>query len=422
VLHWKGEFQKAVKIIKEIEIPVEFCNQARISYAFHSQAGMIFRGIKQYDTAIYHYNKAIEIGEQLDNWSSVASNHNNLAFLYNKIRNFELAHYHIEVSLQIFQKLNQNGWIAQVLDTKSLIYFAENKFELSLQTIDAAIDQLQVGDDFASLVDAMWTKVRCLLALNQKEDAILLFARLTQTAQINIGEVAVIKYTKLFTDIIYIKQDDLLENKVAHFKKTEIVNALRQTDYNFEESAIELGYSTTNKLIKVLNTEFPELYQELGIQPRAKQPKVKNIKKSVNEFDEKNNSPAPKLINQLMLRNVKFEFDATLNTQTTGNIKTFYCSPEKMTEVFNISFDAVLAVKPLSQTKDNQFVLIKKFNNNDYQIVRLTHDKNFDVSILLDKDIPLSFDEVEIIGTVIGFCSFDDADNDTLYLTQLPKF
>ena len=93
-----------------------------------------------------------------------------------------------------------------------------------------------------------------------------------------------------------------------------------------------------------------------------------------------------------------------------------------MLEVFDISFDAVLAVAPLNQANNNQFVLIKKFENNDYQIVRLTHDKDLDISILMDKDIPLTFDEVEIIGKAIGYCSFEEADSEKLCFKPLSQF
>src|SRR5262249_18513840 len=54
VLHWKSEFQKALEIIQEIEIPIEFCNDKRLIYMFHAQAGMIYRGIHKYDQAIQH--------------------------------------------------------------------------------------------------------------------------------------------------------------------------------------------------------------------------------------------------------------------------------------------------------------------------------------------------------------------------------
>lgn len=419
VMFWKAEYQEALEVIREIEIPLEFCEDKRLSGMFHTQSGVIFRGIGQYDQAIYHYNKAIEIGKEIGNLEGVGLNYNNLAFLYKHLGEFEAAHYHIGLAIKLFRELNNIGWLPHTIDTKALIYFAENKFELALKTIDEAIEIFRQGEHYAVLIESLWNKVRCLTALGRKEEAILLFTEITQIAQVRIGEVAVKKYTKLFSDIIFVKQDDSFENEVERFKKTEIINALHQANNNIEEAAKLLKLSKPKKLINILNNEFPELYASLGIPNLTKTPKSSKFMREI-VLDEKTEISQPKLINQLQLNNIEYIFDETLGIRLNSKIKTFYFSAEKMLELFNVSFDAVVALTPLTQITSNAYVLIKEPNARDFSVARISHDENLNIYILLVNDEPFTPDEVEIIGKVIGYCSFEQINNEKLFFKSLP--
>ncbi len=421
VMHWKSEYADALEILREIEIPMEFCTDDRLLYMFHSQAGMIFRGISQFEKAIFHYNRAIEKGREVGHLMTVANNHNNLAFLYKNIKAFELAHYHVEIAIKIHQENNFVGWLPHALDTKSLIYYAENKPALALEAINEAIELFREGDDFAVLVDAVWNKVRYLLALRQKEEAVLLFAELAQTAQIHIGEVAVKKYTKLFTDIIYIKHDDSLESEVRRFKKSEIANALGRSNYNFPNAALALGFETTNKLFRVIDTEFPELYEEIGILPRTKHPKIKHINKPAGNSLTRIETDEGRSINKLRLRGVVMDFGPDFRINSVDPIATFYCSGEEMLRKFGIGIDSVLAVDPTGAKKAGEFFIVRSSSSNRYFLAQVFRDQGLEIDYLINDGMPFTFDEVEIIGRAIGYGAFEEADSERISFKALPR-
>lgn len=417
ILQWKGEYQKALEIIEEIEVPMEFCQDARLVTIYHTQAGLIYRGINQYDLAIYHYNKCIEISQQENNWIVVGKNHNNLSFLYKNIGRFDLAHYHNEQSIRIFRKLRHPGWLPHILDTKALIFLEENKFESALKTINEALSIFQKSDDYAGLTDALWNKVKSLLGLNRKEEAVETFAELCQVAQIQIGDYAVKRYSKLFAEIIHVKQNGSLEKEIRYFKKAEIINALSRSKYNIGDAAKSLGFSNAKDLTKVLNKEFPSIYEELGIPQTLKKPEIKKIQKDVFAEKEAQN---PRQINKIELQNVNISFFGQDNSILNSEIETFYLSAEKMCDLFNTAEDLILAAVPTNQTVVGDFVLAKRRESSEYLFSQVLHDKGLDIFYLLNEDEPFPLDEVDIIGKAVGYCLFTEVDSEHLIFKSLP--
>ena len=416
ILQWKGEYQKALKIIEEIEIPMEFCKDVRLLTIYYTQAGLIYRGIHQYDLAVRYYNKSIEVSQQQNNWLVVAKNHNNLAFLYKILENFDLAHYHAAQAISIAEQFRYTGWLPHFLDTKAVISAEERDYERAFETINEAVSLFKKGEDYAGLADALWNKVKILLNINRKERAVEIFAELCQIAQMRIGEYALKRYSKLFAEIIYIRQNESLETAVNRFKRAEIINALEQSNHNFNETAKILGFSDSAAFTKMLNKEFPSLYKELEISHILITPEIKKVQKE-NASEE---SPKPKQINRIELRDVKISFQETKNLFPLSEVETFYLSSEIMSELFNVTEDVILATIPLDKLTVESFVIAKRRDNKQYLFNRLLHDKNLDIFYLLNNDEPFPLEEITIVGRAVGYCNFTDVDSGNILFKPLP--
>lgn len=417
VLQWKADYQKALEIIEEIEVPMEFCSDPRLLISYHNQAGLIYRGSNQFDRAIYHYNKCIEISQQDNNWLVVAKNHNNLAFLYKILGNFDLAHYHIDHAIQILQSIQQTGFLANILDTKALIFFEEAKFEAALETINQAISIFRQGEDYANLVDALWNKSKSLLRLNYKQEAVETFAELSQIAQIRIGEIAVKRYAKLFAEIIHVKKGGSLEQEVKRFKKFEVVSALRRSNHNFVEAAKSLGFADSESLKSVLDQEFPSLYDELGFGQTIVKTEIKLAQKARSTDFEPHN---PKAINRIELRDSELQFSGKPKDYFQQEIKTFYAAAEILSDFFAIKEDVILAVAPGAKPALGDYVLAKRRDTGEYILSNIQHDRSLDIFYLVNNDEPFPLEEVDMVGQIIGYCLFADADKEKLLFELLP--
>ena len=415
ILQWKGEYQKALEIIEEVEVPMEFCSDARLLTSYHNQAGLTYRGINQFDRAVYHYNKCIEISQQENNWLVVGKNHNNLAFLYKNTGDFDLAHYHIEQALHIFRGLNHTGFLPHTIDTKAVIYLEEGRFEAALETISEAISAFQKGDDYAGLIDALWNKSKSLFNLNRKEEAVETFAELSQIAQTRIGGYAVKRYSKLFAQIIHVKQNGSLEEEVQRFKKFEIIGALRRSKHNIVEAAKNLGFSDSENLKLVLDKEFPAIYDELGFNQAIIKPEAKISQK---EKSAKSVSHNPRQINRIELRDATLELEDKDFAQ--AEIKTFYVAAEIMSDLFAVKEDAVLAVAPVEKPAIGDFLLARKRESKEYILSSIYHDKSLDIFYLLNSDEPFPLEEINVVGQAVGYCLFTEVDNENLTFTSLP--
>jgi len=66
-MHWKAEFQEALNIIHEIEVPMEFCPDKRLGLYVHNPGRNDFQRHATICTAISHYNHAIKIAQEINN-------------------------------------------------------------------------------------------------------------------------------------------------------------------------------------------------------------------------------------------------------------------------------------------------------------------------------------------------------------------
>lgn len=407
---FQKKYQECLFIINDIEISMEFCPDYRNCSIFHENAGLTYRGIGQISQAVNHYNKAIYYAKIINNQVSISSIKNNLAFLYNKINKFDLAQSSINEAISIAEAQQQHGWLASFYDTKALIYANQGSFNLALEFIEKAINITKSGEDARVLTEALWNKCKFLLALDRKEEAITLFGELIPIASQQMGEFALKNFVKEFSDLIHIKQNGSLEEEVSRFKRIEIVNAIRESKYNLYDAA-ELLKITPKVLIKTIDKEFPELYQELDI---LHQP---NLDENSDNISGNKKISSPRNISEITLNQIEINFE----NAALQNLKTFYFSAEKMLDAFEISHDAVVGIIPIPKITADEFVLVEDPAKNIYTFGKVNYDKALDLFFFVSEDepMPISFEEVKLIGKAIGYCPFDEIENDTLVFRPL---
>ncbi|NNF00400.1 MAG: hypothetical protein HKN25_15370, partial [Pyrinomonadaceae bacterium] len=263
-LLWDNNCQDALEVMRNIEIPMELCEDQMLLARYHNQAGMLFVRIDKFDDARFHYGKAIEFARALENDRYVGNFLNNFAFGLVLQGNTDEANIRVDEAIEIFEDLNDTGWLAIALETKSQVQLKEHKVDLALDTIERSIELFEQGEYFGGLADALWVKTHILLRLGRKEDGFMQFARLTDLASREIGEYAVKKYAKAFSKIIYVKTGQGLAQEVSAFKNELLMESLTDVDADMTEAAKQLKISR-KKLTSTISRQFPEIYLELGI-------------------------------------------------------------------------------------------------------------------------------------------------------------
>ena len=230
------------------------------------------------DKSFRHAKESVNIARAANNSMFAALNLNNLANTYRTGGELKLALATSNEAIAIMEARGDKGWTAHFLDTKALIYLDQCEYNESLKIIEESIEIFVEGEDYGGLTDAMWTKCLCLLRLDRFTDALGVFIELRDIAARQIGQVAVDKFEKLLAEEIYVLKHFPLADEVATLKRSLVVKAMRESDGHVSKAALKLGLRSQQHLSEILNNQFPDIYDELGIKRRARRIKAANKK------------------------------------------------------------------------------------------------------------------------------------------------
>jgi tetratricopeptide (TPR) repeat protein len=413
ICYWGNNFREGQKLINKISDSMEFCKDFRLRIMFHSESAITYHLLKYFDDAEFHYREAARLATKVGNKRFIAVNLNNLSFLYKDTKNFKAAHSFANKSLKIYSTLGDTGWIPHVLDTKALIYIDENEFLKALETIEEALEYFYQGEDSNGLTNALWTKVRCLFRLERAEEALLTFTELKNIASEHIGEVAVKKFAKNFTEEIYILRHLPISDELTAFKKARIGAALIEADGGIVKAARILGYNNHQALSDTLNNQFPGLLEELGFKRRArrgsakkKDSKTVNINSS-DIFHERE-------ISRLVLKDKHFSFAFPFSSE---QFETFYFDKYLM-KSFGIDTGAIVAVIPISELSKGKLVLVS--DRDGFMFGKTEYDDWAGIYFISDgQGNPIPIDETNIVGEPVGFCEFSKTDDKYIQFSRL---
>jgi tetratricopeptide (TPR) repeat protein len=400
---WIQNWKDAESLIIELSAVISSCRDLRLAIQFHNLAGIFYYDRGDVEKNIFHMNEAVSIARKANSYLFVALNLNNLAMTYRATGQFELAHQTIEDAMRMMKSRLAMGWIPHALDTKTLIFLDEGRPDEALKAIRQAIEIFSEGEDYGGLTDAMWTKCLCLLRLKRYTDALAVFIELGDIAARQIGQVAVDKFTTLLMEQIYILNQFPLTDELAALKRSLVVKAVRQTEGHMAKASKVLGLRSQQHLSQILNREFPDIYDELGIKRRARR---SNPTKKAPPLD---------LSRLIMPKGRTYSF----NFAWRGTLEPqFFYFPKYLMRPFGIKADAIVAVMPVKSESLFDGGIVLYSYNYTYRIGRLAHDELTQL-FLVDLEELIFLSDVNLIGVPIGYCSLADRDKRTMKFERL---
>ena len=404
-LHWKKDFQKAVEIIEELKIPMELCQDYRLTTMYHNQAGIVYCLLGKYDKAAFNQREAIRFARRIKSSRFVATTLNNLAFLHMQMSDFKSAHTYVEEALSIFGNLKDTGWISHTLDTKALILNKENKCEEALATIEDAISYFVKGDDFSGLVEAFWTKIQILLRLDRKSEALILFSELSSLASQRIGEFAVKKYADLLADLLHAGKNLPLTEEVKNYKKQMVRQSLRRNNACITDTASELGISHQS-LSDILHNQFAELREEFGLNCRTRRNSKITTKKTESPAPQKTKKAQEQKARKITPVDLSRSEIIFENFDLSDDDEIFtLIAPSHKLEQFGVLGDAIICVVKQDLQPGQPFVLCDRENTvYDCGIGAVDDLTGYFYLICEDEPKPFSSNEFFSIGRIVGFC------------------
>lgn len=414
--------EPAVRIIQEMEIPFEFCKDNRLKAMFHNQAGVVFDLTKDFFRSIHHLKEAIRFGKKCNNFYLVGINYNNLAMLHKQMGDYPRAHEAIEQAMSIFHENGYQGFIPDCLDTKALIYLCENRVDDALAVIDIAVEDLQQGEDYASLTNTMWTRVCCLLRADRKTEAFRLYGDIISLASQYIDEVACSRFADAMANEVYVPKNLPLLEEVRQFRKSRVRAALIVIGNNIVEAAKYLRLDRHQTLSNMLKFQFPELYDELGITRRNSPTPTAAAKLKKTKISKKKNAPPPENLSyherDVSCVDIPREIITFNFPLRARDFKTYYFS-QAMMKSFAIETDAIVAVVPVKKIKTDIPVLVAA--DNAFYLGRSQYDSQLDFHFVLDeRRQPVILDKSNVIGVPVGHCSVEEAaDAETVRFDEL---
>jgi tetratricopeptide (TPR) repeat protein len=392
----KGEDLQALSMIEQLSASIELCKDIRLKTLFHTQAGITYRRVSQYEKAIFHTFEAIKQARLNGNIRYATSCLNNLGYIYKTIGKFAEAHRCVDQAYKTYIELEEFGYAANVLDTKAQIYFAENKLASALTKINEALTILRQGEDFAGLIESLFTKARILLKLDNVGEAVALLAELVETAKVRIGEFAAKKYTDEFSKLIYPLNNTSYQNEVKAFKISLLRKHLTEADGQITKAAETLGISHQN-LSDILNNQFPELFIELGIRRRSRRNgKKRDVLKNI----------AP-----VKLSDSQMACDGSLRLNENASYYTFVLNGKRLPSL-KTKQNVVVLVEASEQTA-GEVVIMQNQKTDEFHCGMLEIDKLTEIFYLKDSsvkdDFPHLLDDFKYYGKVVGYCLLEDS-------------
>jgi tetratricopeptide (TPR) repeat protein len=403
IANWKENLEEARDFIDEITKVITTRHDLRLRTQFHNLAGITFLFSGVLDLSAFHFNESINIARKANYQMFVAFNLNNLAMTYRADGELDKARQTIDESILQLEARRAIGWIPHALDTKALIHIDQAEYEDALAVIGKSIEIFSEGEDYGGLTDAMWTKCLCLLRINGFSDAHEVFIELRDIAARQIGRVAVDKFEKLLADEVYVLRHFPLVDELSALKRSLVVKAVRETEGHMAKASKVLGLRSQQHLSQILNREFPDIYDELGIKRRARRSK------------ETKKEPPLGLSRLIMPKGRTYSFN--FNWRGTLEPQFFYF-PKYLMRAFGIKADAIVAVMPVKSESLFDGGIVLYSYDYTFRIGRLAYDELAKI-FLVDLEELIFLSDVTLIGVPIGYCPVADRHKKTMKFERL---
>lgn len=147
VLDFKKEWEKALQYYeKALKIGERINNYHLVGEAYHN-IGIIYRRQEKWEDALRFLEKALNVRKNIeDNWG-IAQCYNNLGRVHRKLRNWDKALQYFNLSLDVRKNIGDVGGVAQNYNNIGIILNETGKWETAMETLYKALEIRQrIGD------------------------------------------------------------------------------------------------------------------------------------------------------------------------------------------------------------------------------------------------------------------------------------
>lgn len=182
---------------------------------------LLLSAVRDYKNAGFHYKKT-----KHDIYAAAAES--NAGNVYRLLKDYRNAHYRFDQAIYLYTKLKDQVHAAQVYENKAQSYLAENLLEEAKIAARASVDLLSKGDEKSILAESLTTLAIVLNRGGNIDKAISTFKEAKETA-LQVGDAesagnAVLTYieelqphlTPVVFRSLYLEADELLKNSPKH--------------------------------------------------------------------------------------------------------------------------------------------------------------------------------------------------------------
>jgi tetratricopeptide (TPR) repeat protein len=251
----------------------------KIKTLFYMQVGFVYSELApRYDLSVFYYNEAIKCAFHSNNIRYLALAYNNIATIYGKLGRLDEAEDAVRRAIDANKNYNNRRFAGRFLDTKAQIKILKGDYVSAEKAIQTSEDILKDGEDFLSLAETLWTKIRILMALDYKCEAVKTFIELNELTATHLSEEFVNKYVNEFSNLITTAADSYKlkkEQKLPEAMKSFEQNLI-QTAFAKERTVVAASKSlgiSHQALSDMVRRKHPELAEVLGLNSRASRKK-----------------------------------------------------------------------------------------------------------------------------------------------------
>ncbi len=189
---WKGigyyvtdDYEKAIKhFLKSLEINERYQQDGSIANNL-SNIGVVYASLKNNETALEYYKKALEIRIRLNDQSGIASSYTKLGNVYSKMGHKESAIEHHLKALEIAEEQHDIFSIGLVNHNVGFVYLQEKEFEEARKYLEIALDFRKRCDDTIGKIKTLTLLADALLGCDEIEAAMLFSVQAVELAKTN---------------------------------------------------------------------------------------------------------------------------------------------------------------------------------------------------------------------------------------------
>jgi tetratricopeptide (TPR) repeat protein len=177
-----GRYGDALDLLNAAAVFLGEVSDDWIHGVYHSQRGLVYRGLENLDHALVEYSAASMHLANAGHVRYLASVENNIGFIHMLLGRASESLTHLNKARAIFVSVKDSRMVAQVNETRARVFLAEKRFADAESAIFAAIATFEKGEDSSLLAEALTTEGSIFAGSGKYDKACEAFNRASEIA------------------------------------------------------------------------------------------------------------------------------------------------------------------------------------------------------------------------------------------------